>query len=165
MATVELLAVGLCFVLLAGVSSWLLLDSWRERRRARFAADLAATYGTSAPAPAELDEETWPIVAQQPQREFPNAATIRIPRQVVDTAALPEPSRHAAWHQGDNPRTVTVPQLLAVAVEAGEPLRLAWPPIDPDSDSLVQWDNGDEWPTGVLPVIQDNDFVRGVLEA
>lgn len=134
METLEWLAAGFCFALLGWLTSWLLLDSWRELRRAKLAADFAATYGTNPPVTAVPDEETWPIVAQQPQ-----------------------PSRHAAWSQESNPRAVTVPQLLAIAATSGDSLHLAWPPTDPDRAGLVQWNSGDDLPTGVLPVIRDDD--------
>jgi pimeloyl-ACP methyl ester carboxylesterase len=160
MAALEWIATGLCFGSLGGLSAWLLLDALRERRRARAFIDLTATYGNTAGGTVASDEETWPIVAQQPQKEFPNAATIRIPRQTVNAAtgpARPQSSRHAAWCQVANPDAVTVPELLAEAVEAGDPLRLAWPCTDLDSAGQVQRNADDDWPTGVLPVIRDDE--------
>jgi hypothetical protein len=155
MATAEWIASGLCLGLLGLLSLWLLLDNWRERRQAVARAWAKAYSANSETQPP--DEETWPIVAQQPQLEFPNAATIRIPRQVVDDAEQTRLSRHAAWHQAYNPEARTVPELLAGAVEAGDSLRLAWPQDDPDSGGPVEWYVGDDLPTGVLPVIHDDD--------
>lgn len=155
-AALEWIATGLCLGSLSWLSVWLLLDSWRERQQTiarAWAKACSANSQTQSP-----DEETWPIVAQQPQLEFPSAVTVRIPRQVVDDAERPSPpSRHAAWHQAYNPEARTVPELIAVAVEAGDPLRLAWPEEDPDNVGLVQRDADDDWPTGVLPVIQDDN--------
>lgn len=149
MEALEWTAAVFCLLTFGGLAGWMALDSRRERRRARLAAGLAEVYRTANRAIVTMDEETWPIVAQQPQCEFPNAATIRIPRQVVDEAVdrrHAPPSRHAAWVQEDNPNTVTVPNLLAAAVEAGDPLRLAWPAEDPDGSGLVQWSADTETP-------------------
>jgi hypothetical protein len=147
---------GLCLVLLGGVSGWLLLDNLRERRRARYAAALIRTYVANQRKP--VAEETWPIVAQQPQVEFPRAITIPIPGRLIahlDRQPLVSGPRHATGNT-DNPAAErTVPRLLAEAAAAGDALRLAWPTHDPDdTPGPLPWQLDDELPTGVLPVIR-----------
>lgn len=144
----------LCFVLLSGVSGWLVLEDVRERRRARYAAAQIQTYITVPRKPA--NEDTWPIVAQQPQLEFPNAVTIpirgRLIAQLDRQPRVPGP-RHAAGLP-DDPAERTAPRLPAEAAAAGDPLHLAWPTHDPDDvPGPVSWQLGDELPTGVLPTI------------
>jgi hypothetical protein len=131
MDVLEWSAAVLCFVLLGGVNGRLLLEDVRERRRARYAAALVQTYTATSRKP--VDEETWPIVAQQPQVEFPNAITIPIPGQLI--AQLDQPSlvprpQHAAGL--NTPAEHTVPRLLAAAAQADDAVRLAWPTHDPD---------------------------------
>ena len=169
MESIEWVAGALLIATLVCFSGWVALDGRREQRRARLAAGIVASCRSTERTTATLDEEMWPTVAQQSQRDFPNSATIRIPRQVVDDATYrPSPhSRHAAWGQEGNPNIVTVPHLLAAAIAAGDPLRLAWPGEEPDGSGVEHWSTGDDMPTDVLPVVRDSglcNFCFGTRE-
>jgi hypothetical protein len=69
------------------------------------------------------------------------------------TDATTVPPLRSRTPDGAQDRTVTVPDLLKRAVQAGDPLRLNWPDSDADEPSLVRPYAQDDFPTGVLPKI------------
>jgi hypothetical protein len=100
METLEWIATALCVLLFGMASGWLFLDWRREIRRAKAAARLALAYTRDKDVGGRHrlndDEDTWPSVAQQPQRYYGNAATIPIPRQQRgEPVAVPHRPRHA----------------------------------------------------------------------
>ncbi|MDQ3577705.1 MAG: hypothetical protein M3443_08925 [Actinomycetota bacterium] len=58
-------------------------------------------------------------------------------------------------HDEDHDQAVTVAELLERAAEEGEPLRLNWSTADTDPYGLVAPPDTDDWPTGVLPRVED----------
>lgn len=53
-------------------------------------------------------------------------------------------------HAAERGTLVTVAELLAQAIQDGEPVRLAWPQDDPNRQAVTD----EEWPTSVMPRIQ-----------
>lgn len=86
MDIIEWMAAVLCASLAVWGGGWLFLSWQRDVRRAKLAGQMAARYvqardGAGRHRRTEGEPATWPIVAQQPQRFYGNAATIPIPRQ------------------------------------------------------------------------------------
>jgi hypothetical protein len=102
METLEWVSAVWCAGLAAWGGGWLFLSSRRDVRRAKLAGQLAVRYvqerevSSGRHRRAEDEPATWPIVAQQPQRFYGNAATIPIPRQQgTELAADTYRPRHA----------------------------------------------------------------------
>jgi hypothetical protein len=125
-------SVTVCVIGIGLVSSWLLLDWQREVQQARAATRMARDYGGTKAAEGgglqEVDEFTWPIVAQQPPVFYGKAITIPIPRSVLD---IELPARRA---------------------ECEEPTDVQWPVVDIDQMATA---SGAHFKTDVFPVIYD----------
>ncbi len=59
-------------------------------------------------------------------------------------------------HDEDHDQAVTVAELLKRAAEEGEPLRLNWSTADTTPHGLAAVPEDADWPTGVLPRVEDN---------
>lgn len=77
-----------------------------------------------------------------------------------DTDATTVPLQRSKTSDGAPDKTVTVPDLLKRAVQAGDPLRLNWRDSDADEPSLVRPYAQDDFPTGVLPKITYSEGQR-----
>jgi hypothetical protein len=123
-------SVGVCVIGIGLVSCWLLLDWQHEAQQARAVARMVRSYGGGSAEDSafqRVDEFTWPIVAQQPQRFYSRAITIPIPRCVLNV------------------------ELQVQRPEPEEPADLQWPVVDVDLLAA----GGSHLKTDVLPVIYD----------
>lgn len=66
------------------------------------------------------------------------------------------PPPRTGKHDGADVGAVSVSDLLARAVQAGDPVRLNWPQEDLDEHGRVRPCMEDGFPTGVLPLVRDD---------
>jgi hypothetical protein len=123
------LSTGGVGLVFGGLFWWQALEVRRERRRARIAGQLARRYLTAAKLMGKHS---------LPDRD----GVVRVPGE--------------EHHRADD--AITVPTLLARAIAADDPLRLAWSLENLDvATGLVRPYAQDELPTAVLPVVRVED--------
>lgn len=76
-------------------------------------------------------------------------------QRLVETSGPTVPPPRTGKHDGADVGAVSVSDLLARAVTEGDPLRLNWPEEDLDEHGRVRPCEQDEFPTGVLPRIEN----------